>query len=589
MNKYKIILFFILLLIANISFADGGGDGNIDTGGGNMGDSTGNHVWHKGDDGVRITIIKDGNPIKTMDFSNKSQKDVNTYFGKVSKLKYKNGQSIIPIKGNYERYKFSEDMPTIITSNGTTNLNTIKRFFCNEGAAKEIANLANIDYRHLVNDDFKLLIEPIAYFTYNKRKYAMTATEAALYNKLAKNDLRKKMGSLTSKNLPLSMFLEKADLGISKHTGSTTTHQDDDVIIDRLGCGIVTFKENVVPEPGTHEKRYHINTWVFTSFIVKSSEECNPDDPAYVTIKVNNQIVTKVVYMPAGEEQLVWIKWKTPGEMCNIDCKVNVSGNDGARINGKRNFTERISIGKLIESTPPDTFIKDPSTGKPVRKPVEFEHIEPLEFLKSIDAPIKFKNSWSIWRPSWHENIVYYPVGDGTYQPVDEGWYIFTKKHFNAKMEPETILKAHSTCPTPLKEGKQMKSGYGTWLEVHLNTVSNSNEITAAQNALAYFPEFNFEKYDRILELDEINNSYSKFIYKKNKYSITGQNIHYTPIWFPDAEGYCDYYTNNYYIITESFDCWTPAGELKTYSWDSIAIVGNLQSDYRTVPAAIED
>ena len=100
---------------------------------------------------------------------------------------------------------------------------------------------------------------------------------------------------------------------------------------------------------------------------------------------------------------------------------------------------------------------------------------------------------------------------------------------------------------------------------------------------------FGAPKYDRILELDEINNSYSKFIYKKNKYSITGQNIHYTPIWFPDAEGYCDYYTNNYYVIAESFDCWTPAGELKLFSWDSIAIVGNLQSDYRTVPCPVSE
>lgn len=52
--------------------------------------------------------------------------------------------------------------------------------------------------------------------------FAMTATEAALYNKQVANGLRSKMGSLPHKNLPLSMFLETPNLGFPAWGGPTT-------------------------------------------------------------------------------------------------------------------------------------------------------------------------------------------------------------------------------------------------------------------------------------------------------------------------------------------------------------------------------
>ena len=50
----------------------------------------------------------------------------------------------------------------------------------------------------------------------------MTATEAGLYDQMSGGNLRRTMTSLTHKNLPLSMFLEFSDLGISAWTGNTT-------------------------------------------------------------------------------------------------------------------------------------------------------------------------------------------------------------------------------------------------------------------------------------------------------------------------------------------------------------------------------
>jgi len=72
---------------------------------------------------------------------------------------------------------------------------------------------------------------------------ATTATEAAMYDKKVDGLLRRKMVSLTHKNLLLSMFLEEADLGYPAWSGSRTTPATDEDIISSLGLGIVRFQE----------------------------------------------------------------------------------------------------------------------------------------------------------------------------------------------------------------------------------------------------------------------------------------------------------------------------------------------------------
>lgn len=390
---------------------------------------------------------------------------------------------------------------------------------------------------------------------------------------MANNDLRKKMGSLTSKNLPLSMFLEISDLGISKHTGSTTTHQDDDVIIDRLGCGIVSFIEGSVPDPVGSELTYPKDIVVYTSFTVKSSEECNPNDPAYVTIKCNGYSVTRVVYMPAGEEQLIWLRWPTPSYICNIDCKVDICGNASASIEGERHFVRDVTIGEYPEKRPLDTHMKDPNTGKAIRKPSSFKNHDITEAVNIIEgARDASKNNWSVWHPTWHPNIVYYPLPNGTYQPVDEGWYIFEKSHFYAELSSNVTLKAHERCETASIDKKEMKSGYGTDIDVYSVVDSNSNEITTAQTAFAFFPEFNYANYWRILDKSYPNGYTARFFYKKNQYSLFGSRTHFTPIWFPDGK---------YWVAVRASDAWTPAGELSLSSAGAMNIKGNLQEDYR--------
>lgn len=86
-------------------------------------------------------------------------------------------------------------------------------------------------------------MEPVAYFTFQGVMIATTATEAAIYDQQLSGGLRKKMVSLTHKNLPLSMFLETADLGFPAWGGSRSTAASDADIISSLGLGIVRFKD----------------------------------------------------------------------------------------------------------------------------------------------------------------------------------------------------------------------------------------------------------------------------------------------------------------------------------------------------------
>ena len=99
----------------------------------------------------------------------------------------------------------------------------------------------------------------------------MTATEAGLYDQMSGGNLRRTMTSLTHKNLPLSMFLEFSDLGISAWTGNTTGTQNNSDIINTLGVGIVWFDE--APPEGEIEApdvEYRVDTDVITSVTLRT-------------------------------------------------------------------------------------------------------------------------------------------------------------------------------------------------------------------------------------------------------------------------------------------------------------------------------
>lgn len=55
-------------------------------------------------------------------------------------------------------------MPRIVSSNGSNNIAAIRSYFCREGTIKDIANATGFNYDTLITGDYKILLEPIAYF-----------------------------------------------------------------------------------------------------------------------------------------------------------------------------------------------------------------------------------------------------------------------------------------------------------------------------------------------------------------------------------------------------------------------------------------
>ncbi|QAT49950.1 hypothetical protein EQM14_09295 [Caproiciproducens sp. NJN-50] len=67
-------------------------------------------------------------------------------------------------------------------------------------------------------------------------------------------NLQSKMVSVSHQNLPLSIFLQKADMGYPAYSGSTSKLQSDSTVIKQLGLGIAsdrndTFSTPTVPSP----------------------------------------------------------------------------------------------------------------------------------------------------------------------------------------------------------------------------------------------------------------------------------------------------------------------------------------------------
>lgn len=373
-----------LCLIPATAFA-AGGNGNIDGGGGGMGQGTSTNFWNPGNDGVRITVVDaaSGSAVSSpIDFSNRTQNSSILHFGKVNKLQYLAGTGLSLQSGvAYTCIKPTQSMPTIVSSSGQNNIDAIKRYFCSEYACMMVAQAAGVDYERMIAGEYKLLIEPIAYFTHNGLYYCMTATEAGLYDQLASGSLRRTMTSLTHKNLPLSMFLEFSDLGISAWGGSTTGTQNNSDIINTLGVGIVWFDE--IPPEGEIEApdvEYRVDTDVITTVTLRTDTDLTPDNPASVTFSIlgTSYRVNNIV-IPAGDSQKVWVKWHTPSTPQTVTITVSVSG----AYTDQDTFVAKIV--DLNEHIPPDPVATDtnPSYTLP-SLPKVMEYIRGISVLRSF-------------------------------------------------------------------------------------------------------------------------------------------------------------------------------------------------------------
>ena len=558
----SVLLSFAIMLTALCvpAFAEGGtgGSGNIDGGGGSMGNATSHGSWNPGNEGVRITVVRasDHAVVTTpFDLTNKQPAAGIYHFGKVSKIQYNGGAALSPVQGGYSYKNPAQPIPRIISTNGNNNIEAIKRYFCSEYAVKLIAEQTGMDYETLIGGEYKILLEPIAYYKYEGVMIATTATEAAMYDEVVSGHLRTWMGSLTHKNLPLSMFLETADLGYPAWSGSTTQHATNSAIKSSLGLGIVRFEEQPEePTITTYDYEYRTNTEVITAVEV-SGGQSDPDNPVTVRFNILGTTYTvSNVYYPDGDSQLAWVRWTTPDTPQDVTITVSVSGPGSAQ------GTIQCKIVDLDENPPPNPVADDRNDSfSPSAVPSRAE---------------KTSAQWSIWRPWWCAYWVWHSTGKDNGYWCDHGWWEFDLDRYSASLSASMTITPDTMNPTA--SGTTMKSGYGI-NEVVTARVSSSQRsaTTALQNAVSYFPEFNYDSFWRLLDRVSISSSSSRLEFQTNEYSTYNRRTHFTPIWYPDGA-----YTVNTWVI----DCWTPVGMLSVNLSDTLTISGNLWDDWHIAP-----
>lgn len=572
--KRKVCLLLVVLLALTVllpysAYAEG--DGNIDHGGGGINPGSSRNKWVGGDEGVRITVVRasDGTAVSSpIDFSNKTPNPkITVHFRKVSKLSYRAGQPLIPATTAYVCKKPDIAIPRIISPSGRANITEIKKYFCSEYMAKIVAALTGMDYDTLVKGEYKLLLEPFAFVTYEGVRIAMTATEAALYDQVLGGGLRNRISSTSHKNLPLSLFLERPDLGFPAWTGTRTGKVSNADIISALGLGIVSFKPVPEPEIEPYDYEYRVNTEVITAVTVRGGQ-ADPDHPVTVRFSILGRTYTVGgVYYPDGDSQLVWVRWTTPDTPQTVRIGVSVSGPGSTS-----KSTLAAKIVDLSDNVPPNPVADDRNDS----------YSRPPMPSKAQQT----RTSWGVWSPWWFEYWVWHSDwnwygddDDGYWEDdgewVDEGWWEFDWNAYSASLSASTAILPDEKSPTA--SGKTMKSGYGINQMVMAQVSTNqTSAVTEAQTAVTYFPEFQYEgeSFWRLLERTMRGYS-SRFEFAPNEYSTYNRRTHFTPIWLPNGS-----YTPYTWLI----DCWTPTGMLSMNLSDTVSISGSLWDDWHIAP-----
>ena len=567
-----------LFLLCPIS-ARAEGDPNIDGGGGGMGNGTAENKWSVNDEGVRVTVIDaiTGEAVsKSIDISNANVSDIVVHFGKVSKASYIRGATLKVEGGSYQKITPEVPLPKIIPSESQpASIEAIKNHFTDEQVLRGIAKHIGMNFDTMINGSYKLMIEPIAYVTFEGTRTAFTATEAALYNGATGGLVRKRLTRLSHKNLPLSLFLERDDAGYQAWTGSRTEKVNDADIIAYLGMGIVRFTDEPSITPPVYEQppdyTYRTDTDVITSVTI-SGGYSNPYHAASVRFRILGvDYWVSNVYYPQDGQQLAWVKWHTPSTPQRIEIEVYTD-----RSASKTKII--CDIEKLVENPPPNPVADDVNPGFTIPAP-----------LSGYNATHYSWTVWSCpWHPDlrWHENMVWIKedhtksckkkckINHGHWEDqgwwVDYGWWEYKLNYYYASLSTTVNLEPDQTSPTDY--GDTTKSGYGVCIGI-LSSASSSQgagAVTQPQTFITYFPEFHYGSYWRFLEY--LGGYYT---FKVNPYSTYNHRVHFTPIWFPDGQ---------YTPYTLVMDAWTPVGMMGQGVSDSVTISGNLWSDWHIAP-----
>jgi hypothetical protein len=571
------------------------------------------------------------------------------FYGSDNKVNYQLGSALTPNGGPMIT---TDNPPPIPITNGG-NINSVKSYFgdtatlnyfidafatqkrtTREGLVESIVFNINGELKNYpaeeilpikVDGEYQnkvpwlIVYEPviISYLKDGTTVLAFTATEYALAQKLGYFNFRggsdgQYISGMTHSDLPNSIFLEESWFGFPVTSAlPDNVYWDLDRIIAGGGWGMRLLRanaDNVVENDTEYDYEYRVDTDVITSVRIYADEDITPDNrhkseaaynnpvdnTATITMTANGYSSSTEVVIPAGGSELVWLKWHTPSVPGDVTIRVNVSGNNAAKIDG----TSRSATltGKVVDMSlrePPNPTANDrnddfilPDIPNKAEKTTANWGIYDCNWI-----PVWVWHPKWEWEADWHRVSEHGWIGSGEDRHwgvtghhwvdrgqwvdngnfVDEGYWEYGYTNYYASLTGAMTLEPDEHSPTA--DEKIMKSGYG--IDVNVSTYPTSNapasHVTNAQNVITYFPEFSYETYWRLL--DEIGSG--EFVFKENKYSTFNSRVHFTPLWFPDER---------YSVYAEIIDLWTPDGMLRINATDDVTIEGDLYMDWHIGP-----
>jgi hypothetical protein len=638
-------------------------DPNLDGGGGNLGQGTTNNGWAVSSAGGGLVFDADGLRIYLVNSSTgrpvSSAIDITTFnistgnvinFNNGTKFDYNHVDAALNYTTayNYVKVPASLGFPRIISNSMTSNpaadtarVDAIRDWFTDIEYYEWIIGQLGFSLADMQANGYMLALEPIAYFRYQGQNYAMTATEAALFDQLAGGALSAVMGPLTRQNLPLALFLEEDEFTdspyrINEWTGLTNSYISNSNIVNQLGIGYISYFSERADIAVSVSFSYPADTWVVTAFRLCNVQYAGGSwvpgnaitsrNPASAQFIINGTTYNiSNIYIPSGGEQLIWVKWRTPVTPRTVTATITSStgylyNTQNTGISDRYATTIIVSItiySNDMENPPPDPTLDDTALS------IGYTSASADSRKNTLLSDGTPSNSWTVWDCNFQLERTYtqvfpatggYPSGD-TYNEATgvftrrevvsgsgdsvtvrfrEYRYLFNSIIYTAEVRNSYVrIKPDDNCPTAYTRGgvTYMKSGYGINAEVepfiritmrHEGTseTSTNNYFSASSTNFAAAPQYIFAYFPEFRYRTynrQLNFVNGRYIFRRNRFSTYNERTHYTPWWFPDNA--------NYEIVVRSDFAYTPAGQLRLFEVsDAIRIDGNLMDDWRISP-----
>lgn len=171
-----------------------------------------------------------------------------------------------------------------------------------------------------------------------------------------------------------------------------------------------------------------------------------------------------------------------------------------------------------------------------------------------------------------------------TWQEVrlESGNYV--TKDFYAWLTTVFAISPDSRIAYPDKP-RQMESGFGFSVQCTTTLTTNYDhpeKLVGAQMVWVRHPE---SAYGQLSQWQNVRDSLDvkanaagstevTWQLAVNPYSVTGNRLHYTPLWFPDGD---------YIAWAQAFYAWSPVGQLYEYKTDALTISGDMYDRITTI------